>query len=150
MIARTRRTGLAIGATIVVTLFGVLDAISARQTPIVQPADDRALREYTGVYQWGSNAFVYLQLWNEFTGFTKPSQLVAFDESGEVWRLYPTDDDRFVAGPGDAVPTAIESRVEFGTTDSVIESTKTVLLWSSTRAVGAVRWSPNRTSAVLT
>ena len=51
MNTRTTR-GVAIGATIVVTLFGALDAISARQTPIVQAADEKALREYTGVYRY--------------------------------------------------------------------------------------------------
>ena len=75
--------GMAIGATSVVTLFGALDAISARKTPIVQQADEKALREYSGVYQWGPNAFVYLPMWDEFSGFGKP-QLVAFDESGEI------------------------------------------------------------------
>ena len=72
MIARTRR-GAAIGAPIVATLFGAPGAISARQSPIVQPADEKALREYTGVYQWGPNAFVYLQMWDEFSGFGKPN-----------------------------------------------------------------------------
>jgi pimeloyl-ACP methyl ester carboxylesterase len=49
-------------------------------------------------------------MWNEFTG---TNQLVAFDESGEVRTLYPTDRDRFFAGPGAAVPSSIESRVSF-------------------------------------
>src|SRR5260370_5624877 len=52
-------------------------------------------------------------MWDEFSGFGKPAQLVAFDESGEVRTLYPTDGDRFFAGPGAAVTTSIESRVEF-------------------------------------
>jgi hypothetical protein len=52
-------------------------------------------------------------MWDEFSGFGKPTQLVAFDESGEVRTLYPTDRDQFFAGPGAAVPTSIESRVEF-------------------------------------
>ena len=60
----------------------------------------RLFGEYVGVYQWEPNAFVYLQMWNEFTG---TNQLVAFDESGEVRTLYPTDRDRFFAGPGAAV-----------------------------------------------
>ena len=111
MITRTRR-GVAIGATIVVTLFGARDAISARQTPIVQPADEKALRAYTGVYQWGPNAFVYLQMWDEFSGFGKP-QLVAFDESGDVRTLYPTDGNQFFAGPGAALSASIESRIAF-------------------------------------
>jgi pimeloyl-ACP methyl ester carboxylesterase len=68
------------------------------------------LREYAGTYQWGPDAFLYLQLWNEFAG---TDQLVAFDESGDVRTLYPTDRDRFFAGPGAAVSDAIESRVQF-------------------------------------
>jgi hypothetical protein len=66
----------------------------------VRSTDEEVLREYAGVYQWGPNAFVYLQMWSEFTG---TSQLGAFDESGEVRALYP----------GVAVPASIESRVEF-------------------------------------
>jgi len=31
-------------------------------------AAEKVLREYVGVYQWRANAFVYLQLWSEFTG----------------------------------------------------------------------------------
>src|SRR6185437_1455579 len=54
--------------------------------------------------------FVYIQMWSEFAG---TNQLLAFDESGEVRTLYPIDDDRFFAGPGAAVPTAIESRIDF-------------------------------------
>ena len=60
--------------------------------------DWKVLREYAGVYQWQPNGFVYLQLWNELSGFDKPSQLVAFDESGEVRVLYPTERDHFFAG----------------------------------------------------
>ena len=86
---------------------------SALQTPAVRSVDEKVLREYTGVYRSGPNAVVYLQMWNEFSGFTRPSQLVAFDESGDVRTLYPTDRDQFFAGPGAAVPTSIESRIEF-------------------------------------
>ena len=100
-------------ALVLTVLLGDLIACSMPQSPTVRSVEETTLREYTGVYQWGSNAFVYLQLWNEFTGFTKPSQLVAFDESGEVRTLYPTDRDQFFAGPGAAIPTSIESRVEF-------------------------------------
>ena len=59
------------------------------------------------------NSFVYLQLWNEFSGFDKPGQLVSFDESGEVRVLYPTDRDQFFAGPGAAISTSVESRIDF-------------------------------------
>jgi len=72
--------------------------------------NETVLREYVGPYQWGPSAFTYLELWNEFTG---ENQLIAFDESGAVRTLYPTDRDRFFAGPGAAVRASIESRVEF-------------------------------------
>ena len=102
-----------IGATIVTAVFGVVVARSAFQSPVVRAVEEKVLREYTGVYRWGPNAFVYLQLWNEFSGFTNPSQLVAFDESGDIRVLFPTDSDRFFAGPGAAVAASIESRIEF-------------------------------------
>jgi len=52
-------------------------------------------------------------MWDEFSGFGKPRLLVAFDESGEVRVLYPTDRDRFFGGAGAAIPTTIQSRIEF-------------------------------------
>jgi hypothetical protein len=106
------RGSVVIGATTIVALLGGLVAISGRQAPIVRPVDEMALREYTGVYQWGPNAFVYLQMWDEFSGFGTP-QLVAFDESGDVRTLYPTDSDQFFAGPGAALSASIESRIAF-------------------------------------
>jgi pimeloyl-ACP methyl ester carboxylesterase len=102
-----------IGATVATVVFGSVIARSALQTPAVRSVDEKVLREYTGVYRWKPNTFVYLQMWNEFSGFSKPSQLVAFDESGEVRTLYPTDRDQFFAGPGASVPASIESRIEF-------------------------------------
>jgi pimeloyl-ACP methyl ester carboxylesterase len=51
-------------------------------------------------------------MWDEFSGFGTP-KLISFDEAGEVRTLYPTGRDRFFAGPGAAVPSSIESRVEF-------------------------------------
>jgi len=104
------RARTAIGATVVTALVGAVIARSAFQAPAVRSVDEKVLREYAGVYQWGPDAFVYLQLWNELTG---ANQLGAFDESGEVRMLYPTDRDRFFAGPGAAVRDSIESRVEF-------------------------------------
>src|SRR4051794_6288535 len=79
----------------------------------ISSINEPVLREYAGVYQWGPNAFVYLQLWNEFSGFDKPGQLVAFDESGQIRVLYPTDNDKFFAGHGIAVAKSIESRIDF-------------------------------------
>jgi pimeloyl-ACP methyl ester carboxylesterase len=60
----------------------------------------------------GKRRLVYLQMWDEFSGFGRP-KLVSFEESGEVRTLYPTDRDQFFAGPGAAIPNSIESRVEF-------------------------------------
>src|SRR5215212_4082991 len=104
--------GVAMTATIVVALFGGFLGMAARQTPIVRPVDEAVLREYAGAYQWGPNAFVYLQMWDEFSGFGKP-QLVAFDESGDVRTLYPTDSSQFFTGPGAATSASIESRIAF-------------------------------------
>jgi len=105
-------SGAAIGAGIFAALVGGLAAFAARQAPVVRPLDETALREHAGVYQWGPNAFVYVQMWDEFSGFGKP-QLVAFDESGDVRTLYPTDGQQFFAGPGAALSTSIESRITF-------------------------------------
>jgi uncharacterized protein len=106
-LARPRKV---IGARITMVLLGAASALSAPQAPAMQSVEDKILREYTGVYQWEPDSFAYLQMWNEFAG---KNELVAFDESGEVRTLYPTDRDRFFAGPGAAVPKAIESRIEF-------------------------------------
>jgi pimeloyl-ACP methyl ester carboxylesterase len=100
-----------VGLTVTATLLGVI--VGHSQTLKVMEIDEKALRAYAGVYQWQPDAFVYLQMWNEFSGFTKPSQLVAFDESGEVRTLYPIERDQFFAGPGAAVATSIESRIDF-------------------------------------
>src|SRR6516162_950829 len=66
---------------------------AAAQTPAtpsireaVRSVNQAVLDEYLGAYQWGPNAFVYLQLWNEFA---RETQLVAFDESGAIRTLYP-------------------------------------------------------------
>jgi len=68
------------------------------------------LRELTGTYQWGPNAYLYLQTWNELSG---TPQLVAFDESGKVRSLYPQSNGRFVAGPKAAVRDPVESTIQF-------------------------------------
>jgi pimeloyl-ACP methyl ester carboxylesterase len=101
------------GSIIATALLATVIVRSALQTPTVRSVEEAVLREYAGAYQWGPNAFVYLQLWNEFTGFDKPAQLVAFDESGQIRVLHPTDQDKFFTGPGIAVTTSIESRIEF-------------------------------------
>jgi uncharacterized protein len=80
------------------------------QAPTVRTVGEDVLRAYTGVYQWGRDAFLYLQLWSELTG---KNQLIALDESGEIRALYPTGPDQFFAGPGAATPTAIQSSIEF-------------------------------------
>ena len=107
-----------IGAVLATTLAGAGIARSRLQAPSVRAVDENTLREYAGVYRWGPDAFLYLQLWHEFSGFDKPGQLVAFDESGVIRVLYPTGDDRFFAGPGVAVPSSVESRIEFQRDDA--------------------------------
>jgi pimeloyl-ACP methyl ester carboxylesterase len=99
-------TAIAVAAA----LSGGVIARSVLQAPAVRSVDEQVLREYAGVYQWDTQGFLYLQLWNEFTG---TNALVAFEESGDVRVLYPTDRDRFFAGAGAALKTSIESRVEF-------------------------------------
>jgi pimeloyl-ACP methyl ester carboxylesterase len=88
----------------------LLAAPALGQAPTVRTVGEDVLREYPGVYQWERDAFLYLQLWGELTG---KNQLVAFDESGEVRALYPTGPDQFFAGPGAAIPTTIQSSIEF-------------------------------------
>src|SRR5882762_10497468 len=92
-----------IAQTVAIVVLGHMTAVSAPQAPAVRAVDEKVLREYTGVYRWAPNAFVYLQMWDEFSGFGKP-KLVAFDESGETRTLYTTDRDQFFSGPGVAVP----------------------------------------------
>jgi uncharacterized protein len=99
----------AIGAA-VVTLLGIVSSGPSFQAPVVRAVDEKTLREYTGVYRWEPDGFVYLQMWNELSG---KNELVAFDESGEIRTLYPLDRDRFFAGPGAAVQAVVESRIEF-------------------------------------
>ena len=53
---------------VVVLLAEALAARSASQPPTVRDLDPSMLRQYGGVYQWGPNAFVYLQMWKEFSG----------------------------------------------------------------------------------
>ena len=71
-------------AVLTIAILGTANGHSAHQGLAPRLADEQVLREYTGVYRWDDNAVVYLQMWNEFSGFDKPSQLVAFDESGDV------------------------------------------------------------------
>jgi dienelactone hydrolase len=106
------RRWMSAGTLVFAILLGAL-ILRSQQSPAVRTLDEAALREYAGVYQWAPDAFVYLQLWKEFTGFSEPGQLVAFDETGELRTLYPIGTDRFFAGPGAAVPASVESRIEF-------------------------------------
>jgi uncharacterized protein len=102
------RNWIAVGLIVLSALLGTLIARSF-QSPAIRTVDEASLREYAGTYQWDRNAFLYLQMWSELAG---TNQLVAFDENGELRTLYPTERDRFFAGSGAAVPTAVESRVE--------------------------------------
>ena len=79
------RTRIGIGATFGSAFLAAVMAHAAVQTPAVRAIDETVLREYAGVYQWGPNAFVYLQMWDEFSG-SQPSQLVAFDDPATFGR----------------------------------------------------------------
>ena len=98
-----------IAAVVAIAVAGLVIVRVASQVPTITVPED-ALREYAGVYHWEPNAFVALQIWTELSA--KP-ELVAFDDSGDVRTLYPTERDRFFAGPGAAVPGTVESRIEF-------------------------------------
>ena len=102
------RNWIAVGLIALSVLLGTLIARTF-QSPAIRTVDEASLREYAGTYQWDRDAFLYLQMWSELAG---TNQLVAFDENGELRTLYPTERDRFFAGPGTAVPTAVESRIE--------------------------------------
>jgi pimeloyl-ACP methyl ester carboxylesterase len=72
--------------------------------------DETSLHDYFGTYQFGPNEYLHLQVWDEPSGLPL---LYAFRESGELRALYPTDRDAFFAGPGAALPVAVESRIHF-------------------------------------
>lgn len=88
------RKGILVTVVVLASLLGTV-VTRSRQGPSIRPVDDATLRGYAGPYQWEPNAFVYLQIWSELSG---SNQLVAFDETGEVRTLYPTEPDRFFAG----------------------------------------------------
>src|SRR5262245_65625165 len=87
---RRLTSALAAGIAVVLT---ATSGTSAGQTPTVLKVDENSLREYAGVYRWGPDAFIYLQLWDEFSGFGKPRELVSLDDTGEVRTLYTVDRD---------------------------------------------------------
>jgi uncharacterized protein len=105
-----RSTRAAIGAILALGFLGSGNAPSLAQVPVARVVSEQVLREYVGVYQWGPDAFLYLQLWGEITG---ANQLVAFDESGDVRALFATERDRFFAGPSAGVSTAVQSTIGF-------------------------------------
>ena len=70
-------------------------------------------REFTGTYQSGPNAYLYMQIWNELSGTPR---LVAFDESGTVRSLYPEGNGRFVAGTKAGVRDPVESTIQLSAT----------------------------------
>src|SRR4051812_43323877 len=104
-----------IRAVLVAVCLGTSTGASCAQAPVVRETPAEVLSEYAGVYQWAPDAFLYVQLWSELSG---SNQLIAFDESGEVRTLYPTDRDRFFAGPAAALRNTAESSIAF-TRDSL-------------------------------
>jgi len=108
------RKWIVVGLIVLTALLATLVARSF-QSPGIRTIDEATLREYAGVYQWDRNSFLYLQIWPELSG---TAQLVAFDETGELRTLYPTEADRFFTGPGAAVPSPVESKIEVRRADS--------------------------------
>lgn len=105
------RLGLLLTTAAVATLLFCTTRVHLHAQPSAgQVVDVRALEELAGVYQWAEGSIVYLQPWNELTG---SRQLTAFDEDGDIRTLYPDGDDRFYTGPGAALRSPVESRVEF-------------------------------------
>ena len=105
----TKRKWIIVGMVLLAVLIGLVMARSL-QGPAIRTIEEATLRQYAGVYQWETDSFLYLQLWQEFTG---TNQLMALDENGELRVLYATAPDRFFAGHGIAVPTSAQSRIEF-------------------------------------
>ena len=105
----TKPKWIIVGVVLLAVLIGSVIARSL-QGPAISTIEEATLRQYAGVYQWETNAFLYLQIWQEFTG---TNQLTALDENGELRVLYATAPDRFFAGHGIAVPTSVQSRIEF-------------------------------------
>jgi pimeloyl-ACP methyl ester carboxylesterase len=134
---RVRRSAVRIGLLTAIAAATVRCATAPSVRAV--DVDEKTLREYAGAYRWGPDAFVYLQLWNEFTGFDKPSPLVAFDESGDVRTLYPTGRDQFTTGPGAAISTPVESRIEFQRDE---RGQVTSLTWHRERDAAAPRRAP--------
>ena len=60
----------AIVGTVATVFVGAVMAASFLQAPVVRVVEEKVLREYAGVYEWGPNAFVYLQIWNELMART--------------------------------------------------------------------------------
>ena len=101
------------GGILVTALIGAAIARSSLQAPAIRAVDEKALREYAGVYRWGPDSFVYLQLWHEFSGFGKPGQLVAsMNRARSACSIQPTAIGSSQV-PGAAVPSSVESRIEF-------------------------------------
>jgi hypothetical protein len=50
---------LTLACAIAATILGGTE-VPGFQAPAIRTVDERTLREYTGVYQWGQDAFVYL------------------------------------------------------------------------------------------
>jgi hypothetical protein len=57
------RVTILVNVIVAATVLGSVIARS-RQGPPLRAMDEATLRGYTGVYEWGKNAYVYLQLWS--------------------------------------------------------------------------------------
>jgi uncharacterized protein len=91
-------------------VIGACSVAAFGQHEAAEMTQNSELREFTGTYQSGPNAYLYMQIWNELSG---APQLVAFDESGTVRSLYPEGNGRFVAGTKAGVRDPVESTIQF-------------------------------------
>ena len=101
-----------IGAAVGSVLLGTMIGLSAFQPPAVRAVDEKRFVNTPACIS-GSRTPLCISRCGVNSAGQQAEQLVAFDESGEVRALYPTDRDRFFAGPGMAVSASIESRIEF-------------------------------------
>src|SRR5262249_30056758 len=97
-------------AAAIAALLQCIAALPPSQPQTVHAVGVDRLHQYPGTYQRAPGAFLYPQLWSEFTG---TNQLVAFDEAGEARTLFPPEPPRFFAGRGAALSNSAEARIHF-------------------------------------
>ena len=98
------------GARLAAAALALIPGAGCIQSQRGGATESAQLHDYAGAYVWEESGFLYLQPWSELTA---SSQLVAFDENGDVRALTLAGRDRFTAGPAAGVASPVESRIEF-------------------------------------